>query len=166
MNDKPWRPWLLLYFCILVITAALLCAIYDENSSLSMDVRSAYLPDTVSGGIGRLDFTQAEVMLDFLNSLAGGEEVTSKIDPLLQCIGTKLVIRQMNLARKVSEDQYRTLLNGLISDRLPVIEPVDSSARAAMGVKGLIDNVWPVLIWVSYRLVLIALKHFEKKELE
>lgn len=95
----------------------------------------------------QIDFTQAEVMLDFLQSVKDGKPEQKKLEAVLNCEGTDLVIGQMNLARKVTRDQYRLLLSGLIKGTLPDIKPADSSERSKKGVEGLTKNVWILLSW-------------------
>lgn len=94
-----------------------------------------------------VDFTQADMMLEFLMGLEKGEPVSHKIEPLLQAEGTELIVKQMNIVRKVSLRQYGQILKGLVDNRLPDIEPVDSTERAKRGVHGLKYNAWVGLTW-------------------
>ncbi len=94
-----------------------------------------------------LDMTQAEAVLTYLEGIAQGRDVHGSIKPLAAMKGTKLLIGQMNLARRVSDDQYELILTGLIDRALPEIQPVDSSERALRGVEGLRNRVWGSLFW-------------------
>jgi len=53
----------------------------------------------------------------------------------------------MNLARRVSLDQYEQLIVGLIDGVRPDIQPVDSTLRARRGADALVEDVWPRLVW-------------------
>jgi hypothetical protein len=86
-------------------------------------------------------------MLDFLDAISSQDSPGRFLDPLMQAEGTDLIIAQMNLARRVSPDQYRHLLQGLMGGTQPRIEPVDSTRRAVRGVEGLLKDVWPILNW-------------------
>lgn len=99
--------------------------------------------DVVEG----LDVTQAHLMLDLLESISEGRKDRECLDALMSSEGTELIVGQMNLARRVSMVQYRTLLTGLMEGRKPDIEPVDSTARSRNGVDGLLENAWPLLNW-------------------
>jgi len=108
----------------------------------------ANTPMKLQTGEGKeVDFSQAELMLDFLQGIAKGEHDPGKIEAILKAEGTDLVIMQMNIMRKVTKDQYRQVLNGLIEGTLPDILPADSSERSIRGIHGLIKNVWPALQW-------------------
>jgi hypothetical protein len=94
-----------------------------------------------------IDFTQAEMMLDFFSRLANGEQAANHIENILKTEGTELVIEQMNIVRRVTLKQYEQILNGLIENQLPDIEPADSSERALRGIQGLKNRVWLSLSW-------------------
>ncbi len=94
-----------------------------------------------------LDATQADRMLDFLTSISEERHEPELLDAVMSSEGTKLIVGQMNLARRVSMTQYRILLTGLMEGRKPEIMPVDSTARSRNGVVGLLDNAWPLLTW-------------------
>jgi hypothetical protein len=93
-----------------------------------------------------VDLVQAELMLDFLESVRRRDKSTAKLDALLAAEGTKLIVAQFNLARKLSMDQYEQLLRGLAEGRYPEIKPADSSERAKRGVAGL-RRAWANLQW-------------------
>jgi len=67
----------------------------------------------------------------------------------MQSIGTKLVIRQMNISRSVTDEQYEAVLRAFVARSQPGIQPNDSSSRARRGVEGLLKDVWPSLLWGS-----------------
>lgn len=94
-----------------------------------------------------LNAKQAYLALDFLEKINAGEKPYALVDQLVNSAGTKLIISQLNLARKVSSAQYRQLLTGFIDDKIPDIQPLDESERARRGVEGLVKNIWPVLKW-------------------
>ncbi|MFC1726597.1 DUF5700 domain-containing putative Zn-dependent protease [candidate division KSB1 bacterium] len=95
----------------------------------------------------KANFKQAELMLEFLQSIAEGKDLTEKAARLLKEEGTELIIEQFNLARKATMDQYRQILFGLIDGKLPDIKPVDAGERAKRGVIGLTQNAWPIMQW-------------------
>jgi len=99
-------------------------------------------PDTPT-----VDVTQAERMLALLEQVATGRADEAAIDAVMAAPGTDLVIGQMNLARKVTREQYRELLAALAAGREPALEPADDSERARRGVEGLRRDVWPALEW-------------------
>jgi hypothetical protein len=86
-------------------------------------------------------------MLDLLESISEGRHEPERLDAVMRSEGTELIVGQMNLARRVSMAQYRTMLTGLMEASKPEIEPVDSTARSRNGVVGLLDNAWPLLNW-------------------
>ena len=114
----------------------------------------------------KVDFTQAEMMLDFLSGLAKGESVALKIESILKAEGTELVIKQMNIMRKVTANQYEQLLKGLIEKRMPDIVPVDSSERAKRGIQGLKYNVWVALSWAIEHIDILKERMAILKELD
>ena len=98
---------------------------------------------------GMLDFSQADLMLEFLTELHQGKQDSVALEPILNAEGTKLIVKQMNIVRSVALDQYGQLLKGLSDNRLPQIEPVDSTERAKRGVHGLTNDIWMVLNWAE-----------------
>jgi hypothetical protein len=91
--------------------------------------------------------SQAEVMLEFLERASQGPIEDEAVDAVMAAPGTTLIIGQMNIMRRVTEDQYATILRSLRADEAPVVEPADDSERASRGVVGLTENVWPILRW-------------------
>lgn len=94
-----------------------------------------------------IDTSQAELMVAFLERAGQGDIDADAVEKVLASPGTALVIGQMNLMRRVSAQQYRTVLLGLGHETPPTIEPADGGERARSGVAGLTDNVWPTLRW-------------------
>lgn len=94
-----------------------------------------------------LDASQAYLMLDLLGMISEGGNDPEILAELLNSEGTALVVGQMNLARRVSLDQYNQLIVGLVHGVRPDIQPVDSTRRARRGVDALVEDVWPRLIW-------------------
>jgi hypothetical protein len=92
------------------------------------------------------DFTQAELMLRLLQS-PYGQAPSELIESVLNAHGTSLVIRQQNISRSVTKDQYKLLLLSLDREQPPDVTPVDASERARRGVEGLRKDVWAALRW-------------------
>lgn len=95
----------------------------------------------------KINFQQADMMLEFLVELKNSEPVSHHIESLLKAEGTELIINQMNIVRKVSLNQYEQLLKALADHHSPDIEPVDDTERAKHGVTGLKDHAWVALNW-------------------
>jgi len=114
----------------------------------------------------QIDISQAELMLTYLDNDFGEQPDSLFLDKIMKAKGTELIIRQMNLARKVSHAQYRTLLAGFSVNRLPSIQPVDSTERAQRGIDGLVNNVWPLLQWGKQNTTLLKQKLNEFKKLD
>jgi hypothetical protein len=95
---------------------------------------------------GDFDVAQAEAMANLIESVASGEARPGLIDTVMAYDGTALIVGQLNLARSVSSDQYRQMLEAFVEGRRPVIEPLDDGVRAQRGVDGLTD-AWERLNW-------------------
>jgi hypothetical protein len=93
------------------------------------------------------DTSQAERMLELLRAARAGGVSPALRAAVLDAHGTDLVIQQQNVSRRVSKDQYRILLDGLLLPDAPVIPPVDDSERSRRGVEGLQRDVRPSLLW-------------------
>ena len=93
-----------------------------------------------------VDFSQAELMVDFFRNLAKGELHPEKVDEIMNSKGMELIVGQLNLARRATKGQYRKLLMGLLSDEMPHVPPADGSERARQGVRGL-QQIWMLLRW-------------------
>lgn len=97
---------------------------------------------------GHADLSQAFLMLDFLDRRVDGREPELLLDDILDAPGTGLVIRQMNLARRVFPGQYRQMLEGFVEGVEADIPPADTTRRAMAGVAGLGD-AYARLTWAA-----------------
>ena len=104
-------------------------------------------PAPAPAATGSVDFAQAERVLEALRGAARGALTPGLIDQVMASPGTDLIVRQQNVSRRVTAAQYRTILAALGADTAPAVEPADASERAARGVRGLRDDVWPALHW-------------------
>jgi len=95
----------------------------------------------------RVDTSQAEVMLEFLEQASNGQINDQTVEAVMAEPGTALVIGQMNLMRRVTGDQYEEVLRSILAAEPPDVAPADDSERASRGVAGLTNNVWPILRW-------------------
>jgi hypothetical protein len=111
------------------------------------------------------DFTQAEMMLRLLQSSARGQIPSDMIEAVLNAYGTSLIIRQQNISRSVSKDQYKLLLLNLNGGQLPEVAPVDPGERARRGAEGLSKDVWAALQWGRMNTPLLAERIREIKRL-
>ena len=112
------------------------------------------------------DFTQTELMLDLLRSSARGPATQAKVDVVLTAYGTQLIIRQLNISRAVTTDQYRALLLSLSREEMPGIAAAAASERAKRGVEGLQKDVWPALRWGVAHTDLLAQRIAELRALD
>lgn len=102
------------------------------------------------------DFTQAEMMLRLLESAARGHIPSGLIDSVLNAHGTSLIIRQQNISRSVTREQYKLLLLNLDREQQPDVAPVDTDERARRGAEGLRKDVWAALRWGRANTPLLA----------
>ena len=93
------------------------------------------------------DFSQAEMMLEFLRSASEGTLDAHLLDTILAAQGTKLIIAQQNRRARIDSTQYRLLLESVLDPNAPEIAPLDSTERAALGVRRLQNEIWTVLKW-------------------
>src|SRR5687767_13362117 len=56
------------------------------------------------------DTAQADAMLALLGAAASGEVGDAQIDAVMSSAGTTLIVRQQNLSRRITPQQYRTVL--------------------------------------------------------
>ena len=96
---------------------------------------------------GSADLEQADRMLALLRAASAGSPSHEAVASVLEAHGTDLILEQQNISRRVSRDQYRTLLESLFRQEPPPLEPVDGSERSRRGVEGLRKDVWPSLRW-------------------
>ena len=93
------------------------------------------------------DFTQAEAMLALLRSCHENRASASDIERVVALSGTELVIAQQNISRRVTQQQFRDVLQAACSGKLTDVKPAEPGTRAEKGVKGLVEDVAPSLIW-------------------
>jgi hypothetical protein len=93
------------------------------------------------------DFTEAEAMLHFLQSCAAGKASTQELDRLIALPGTELVVEQQNISRRVTMEQYRSVLQAACARKIAVVKPAEAGTRAERGVEGLTQDVAPSLLW-------------------
>jgi len=111
------------------------------------------------------DFSQAELFLRFLRTEATGKNTTVVVDSILDHLGTALVIRQQNISRLVTPEQYRTVLLHAGDTVAPAL-PASEGERGRRGVEGLAKDVWPAIHWGIAHVDLLAerlqqLKHVD-----
>ena len=98
-----------------------------------------------------MDVEQAERMLELL-----AHPSPAQIDRVMTSPGTDLIVRQQNISRRITAAQYRAVLAGITADAPPAIAAADDSERAARGVRGLTEDVWPALHWGTANTPLLA----------
>lgn len=86
-------------------------------------------------------------MIDFLDSCHEGAAPPAAIEQVMAFPGTKLVIAQQNISRRITSAQYRTTLVSACRGEIARLQPSESGARAEKGVEGLIGDVAPSLLW-------------------
>jgi len=101
------------------------------------------------------DFTQADAMLDFLQSCAAGKSSPRALDHVVSLPGTELVVKQQNISRTVTMDQYRSVLQAACAGKIAAVKPAEPGTRAQKGVDGLTQDVVPSLIWGRENLSLV-----------
>jgi hypothetical protein len=101
------------------------------------------------------DFTQAEAMLDFLQSCAADKASPEALDHVISLPGTELVVKQQNISRMVTMDQYRAVLQAACAGKNAVVKPAESGSRAQKGVDGLTQDISPSLTWGRENLSLL-----------
>jgi hypothetical protein len=93
------------------------------------------------------DFTQADAMITFLRSCAAGKTSGQELNRVLSSPGTNLVVQQQNISRRVTREQYRTILEAACAGKAAVVKPSEAGERAKRGVQGLTEDVGPSLLW-------------------
>ena len=101
------------------------------------------------------DFTQAEAMLDFLRSCAADKASPQELDRVITLPGTKLVVQQQNISRRVTMEQYRSVLQAACAGKIATVKPAEAGTRAERGVEGLTQDVAPSLLWGRENLPLL-----------
>src|ERR1700678_2767397 len=93
------------------------------------------------------DFTEAEAMLHFLQACAAGKASPQEVDRLIALPGTELVVQQQNISRRVTTEQYRSVLQAACARKIAVLKPAEAGTRAARGGEGRRLDVAPSLLW-------------------
>lgn len=101
------------------------------------------------------DFTQAEVMLGLLRSCAANTASPRDLDRVIGLPGTGLVVQQQNISRRVTMEQYRSVLQAACAGKIAVVKPAEAGTRAERGVEGLTLDVAPSLLWGRENLPLL-----------
>jgi hypothetical protein len=94
-----------------------------------------------------VDVTQAEGMLQLLERCHSGAVAPQVIDQVMDLPGTRLIIGQQNISRRVTPAQYRAVLSSACRGEIARVTPSEPGARAEKGVQGLTEDVGPSLIW-------------------
>jgi Putative zinc dependent peptidase (DUF5700) len=101
------------------------------------------------------DFSQAEAMLDLLRSCATDKASPQEVDHVVALPGTDLVIKQQNISRTVTMNQYRSVLEAACGGKIAVVKAEEDGTRAERGVEGLTQDVGPSLVWGRQNLPLL-----------
>jgi hypothetical protein len=105
-------------------------------------------------------------MVRFLKLARERKATSADADNLLAMNGTKLVIQQQNISRRVDMQQYQELLHAMVEGRAPTVSPVNDDARSGNGVKGLLQDVWPSLVWGMKHTDVLALRLAEVRKMD
>ena len=69
--------------------------------------------------------------------------------------GTDLVVKQQNISRTVTMNQYRSVLEAACGGKIAVVRAAEDGTRAERGVEGLTQDVGPSLVWGRQNLPLL-----------
>ena len=94
-----------------------------------------------------VDTTQAQAMLKLLESCHAGDVPPAAIEQVMDLPGTRLIIAQQNISRRITSAQYQAVLASACKGETADIQPSEPGARAEKGVQGLTRDVAPSLIW-------------------
>ncbi len=86
-------------------------------------------------------------MMNLLRLCHDNKASNADMDRVLSLAGTRLVIQQQNISRRVTVHQYREVLQAACEGRIAEVKPIELGARAEKGVTGLIQDVGPSLVW-------------------
>ena len=95
-------------------------------------------------------------MLDFLRSCAADKTSPQAIDHIIDLPGTDLIVKQQNISRSVTRQQYRDVLKAACGGKLAALKPAAPGTRAEKGVDGLTQDVAPSLLWGRQNIALLA----------
>jgi hypothetical protein len=102
---------------------------------------------TTASAQSPVDATQAQAMVKLLEACHAGEVSEPAIDELLAMPGTRLIIAQQNISRRITSEQYRAVLVAACKGGTAYIQPSDTGTRSQKGLQGLIGDVAPSLLW-------------------
>jgi hypothetical protein len=94
-----------------------------------------------------VDSRQAEEMLALLQHCQTNSSSAQEIANVMVLPGTKLIIAQQNVSRRVTPAQYETILSSACRGSVAAITPSEPGARGERGVEGLTRDVAPSIIW-------------------
>jgi hypothetical protein len=118
------------------------------NGALKIYLALAILATTLPGyAIGSVDATQAQAMLKLLRDCHDGLVSTQALERVIALPGTQLIIKQQNISRRITLQQYEAVLTAACKGEAAHPEPSEPGARAQKGVQGLIEDVAPSLAW-------------------
>jgi hypothetical protein len=86
-------------------------------------------------------------MLDFLAACHAGQVHPHATDAVMALDGTRLIVAQQNISRRVSMEQYRAVLQAACAGRVAKVLPLEPGTRAEEGTAGLRQDVAPSLVW-------------------
>jgi hypothetical protein len=111
---------------------------------LLISIFCMYMGLIASSGIknGKINFTQAELMISFLQNVSGGQANPGMIDSIVDTRGMELIIEQQNRSAKINKAQYHKMLSHLLDKDAPDLYPFDGSAGAKLSVKRLKELIW------------------------
>jgi hypothetical protein len=112
------------------------------------------------------DYSQAEIMVDFLRGASEGRLDIDLIDSIMASEGTSLIIEQQNRRAQIDSAQYRRILEGVLNQDAPTVAPLDSTERALLGVHRLQNEVWRVLKWGIENIGLLEKELIRLKEMD
>lgn len=94
-----------------------------------------------------VDTAQGQAMIKLLESCHVGDASPASIEQVMDLPGTRLIIAQQNISRRITSAQYRTVLASACKGETAGIQPSEPGARAEKGVQGLTGDVFPSLLW-------------------
>jgi hypothetical protein len=98
-----------------------------------------------------VDSHQAEAMLALLQHCGTNSVSAEEIADVIALPGTRLIIAQQNVSRRVTPAQYETILVSACRGSVAAITPSEPGARGERGVEGLTRDVAPSIIWARER---------------
>jgi NAD dependent epimerase/dehydratase family enzyme len=93
------------------------------------------LAPAVAHAANPVDATQAEAMLRLLERCHAGRVPAQAIDQVMDLPGTRLIIGQQNVSRRVTAAQYREVLASACRGEIARVTPSEPGARAEKGAR-------------------------------